>query len=76
MKVFHPLISSLPRMDDQPRVAGAEAECCIRTLSEWILSHVFFVLPYGTTGEIAARQMATACQMAKRDGVNNLPSAS
>jgi hypothetical protein len=66
MKVFYPMKSSLPPVDDILSVAGAEAECRIRTLSEWILSHVFFVLPYGSTGALAARQTLTACKMASK----------
>jgi hypothetical protein len=73
MKVFYPMKSSLPPVDDIPSVAGTEAECRIRTLSEWILSHVFFVLPYGSTGALAARQTLSACKMASKiskKGVN------
>jgi hypothetical protein len=66
MKVFYPMKISLPRVDDRPSVAGAEAECHIRT---FIVSHVFFV-PYGTIGALAACQMTAACKMAKKKSVN------
>jgi hypothetical protein len=45
-------------------------------LSEWILSNVFFVLPYGTTGAIAAQQMKTACDQVSKKKGHNLPCVS
>lgn len=72
MKVHHPEMSSLPKVSDVKHCAAAEAECRFRSISEWIISNVFHVLPYGATPLLAMSNLKKATEIASQSG-NNLP---
>jgi hypothetical protein len=73
LKVFHPKKDSLPLCEKKVRVAAAECETRIRTLSEWLVCNVFMRLPYGTTGCIAAERLMRANKMLHDEHGINLP---
>jgi hypothetical protein len=64
-KIPSPLISSLPPSDNLSLVAVAKFECRLRTLSEWLLTNIFYTLPYGTAAMLAANQLSSACVYAE-----------
>jgi hypothetical protein len=64
-----PLKSSIPPCNDKVKNAVAVFENRIRTTSEWILSEVFFSLPYGTTAFQAADDLRSACDYALTKGL-------
>jgi hypothetical protein len=64
-----PLKSSIPPCHDTVKNAVADFENRIRTISEWLLSEIFFVLPYGTTAFQAANDFNAACVYALKKGI-------